>query len=332
MANNESKWKRWFTLLRIAISISLLAVLVWRMNWQQLGQAFRQLQFQYWFAALGIYLAAQMISAFRWQALARPLGFEGPLSRYGAFYFVGMFFNMMLPTSVGGDVVRAWYLDNRPGRRLHALVSVLVDRASGLLVLLGLACVAMALCPIILPRWVSLSVWATALAALAGILLLPFLHRWTSRFDRPHRLLRAVAVYRRCPRLLIGTSILSLIVQAANVGIVWIIGKGMDLHIPDSYYWIFVPMVTLLTMLPVSLNGMGVREGSTIVFLTPVNIAAGDAFSLSVIWFTVFVAASLLGWLVYLLGCYPKPAVEAEHEALCCHPDQGRTGESPTAA
>jgi uncharacterized membrane protein YbhN (UPF0104 family) len=329
---NESKWKRWFSLLRIAVSVSLLAVLALRTNWQQMDQAFQRLHFTRWLAALAIYLAAQMISAVRWQALARPLGFGGALWRYGAFYFIGMFFNMMLPTSVGGDVVRAWYLDHRRGKRLHALVSVLVDRASGLLVLLGLACVAMAFCPVILPPWVSWAVWATAAAALAGILLLPFLHRWTSRFDRPHRLLRAVAVYRHYPGLLLGTGILSLFVQGANVVIVWIIGDAMGLKIPPSYYWIFVPMVTLLTMLPVSLNGMGIREGSTILFLTPVNVADTDAFWLSILWFTVFVAASLMGWLVYLLGCYPKPAVESEHEALSCHSDQGRAGESPTAA
>jgi len=330
--NNESKWKRWFGLLRIAVSVSLLAVLAFRTNWGQLGQAFGQLQLRSWLAALGIYLVAQMISAVRWQALARPLGFGGAVWRYGAFYFIGMFFNMMLPTSVGGDIVRAWYLDHRPGRRLHALVSVLVDRASGLLVLLGVACIAMALCPILLPRWISVAVWTTAAISLAGILLLPFLHRWTSRFDRLHRLLRAVAVYVRYPKLLLGTGVLSVFVQGANVVIVWVIGDAMGLHVPASYYWIFVPMVTLLTMLPLSLNGMGIREWSTVLFLAPLGVGQNEALCLSILWFTVFTAASLIGGLVYLLGCYPKPEVESEHEALRCHPDQGRAGESPSAA
>jgi uncharacterized membrane protein YbhN (UPF0104 family) len=329
---NESKWKRWFSLLRIAVSVSLLAVLAFRTDWQQLGQAFRHLRLQSWLAALAIYLGAQMISAFRWQALAGPLGFAGAVWRYSAFYFIGMFFNMMLPTSVGGDVVRAWYLDHRPGRRLHALVSVLVDRASGLLVLLGVACIATALCPILLPRWISLAVWTTAAASLGGILLLPFLHRWTSRFDRPHRLLRAVAVYKRYPKLLLGTTVLSVFVQGANVVIVLVIGEAMGLGIERSYYWIFVPMVTLLTMLPLSLNGMGIREWSTVLFLAPRGIESHDAFCLSILWFTVFTAASVLGGLVYLLGCYPKPEVESEHEALRCHSDQGRAGEPQTAA
>jgi uncharacterized membrane protein YbhN (UPF0104 family) len=330
--NHEPQWKRWFGLLRIAVSVGLLTMLAFRTDWQQLGQAFRHLPPQSWLAALVIYVGAQMISAVRWQALAGPLGFGGAVWRYGAFYFIGMFFNMMLPTSVGGDVVRAWYLDHRPGKRLHALVSVLVDRASGLLVLLGVACVAMALCPIPLPRWVPLAVWTTAAGSVAGILLVPFLHRWTSRLDRLHRLLRAVAVYTRYPKLLVATGVLSVLVQGANVVIVLVIGRAMGLHIPASYYWIFVPMVTLLTMLPLSLNGMGIREWSTVLFLAPLGVESHDAFCLSILWFTVFTAASVLGGLVYLLGCYPKPEVESEHEALRCHSDQGRTGKPPTAA
>jgi hypothetical protein len=224
-------------------------------------------------------------------------------------------------------------LDHRPGRRLHALVSVLVDRASGLLVLLGVACIAMALCPIHLPPWISWAVWTTAVASLAGILLLPFLHRWSSRFDRIHRLLQAVAIYVRHPKLVLGTGLLSVFVQAANVVIVWVIGNAIGLkEVPWHYYWIFVPMVTLLTMLPLSLNGMGIREWSTVLFLAPLNVQPHDAFCLSILWFTVFTAASVLGGLVYLLGCYPKPQVESEHEALRCHSDQGRAGEPQTAA
>src|SRR5262249_52171202 len=125
---------------------------------------------------------------------------------------------------------------------------------------------------------------------------------------------------------------LSVFVQGANVVIVWVIGTAMGVHVPASYYWIFVPMVTLLTMLPLSLNGMGIREWSTVLFLAPLNVGQNEALGLSILWFTVFTAASLIGGLVYLLGCYPKPEVESEHEALSCDPDQGRAGQPPTAA
>src|SRR5205823_13782081 len=101
-----------------------------------------------WLAALALLALAQVVSAFRWQLLARPLGFRRSLGQYTGFYFVGMYFNLLLPTSVGGDVVRAWYLDGKSGRKLAAFLSVLVDRFSRLLILLFLACVAAAVCPV----------------------------------------------------------------------------------------------------------------------------------------------------------------------------------------
>jgi len=122
--------------LRLLVSGLLLGWLAWRTDWSQVGDAFANLRPDYWLAALGLYLATQLASSLRWQLLARPLGFELPVWRYAGFYFVGMFFNLFLPTSVGGDVLRAWYLDGGSGRRLKAFLSVFVDRLSGLLVLL----------------------------------------------------------------------------------------------------------------------------------------------------------------------------------------------------
>jgi uncharacterized membrane protein YbhN (UPF0104 family) len=128
------------------------------------------------------------------------------------------------------------------------------------------------------------------------------------------------------------TTALSVLVQAANVIIVWLAGLAIGATVPASYYWILVPMVTLLTMLPVSLNGMGVREGGMVLFLAPLGIATGTALSLALLWFAVFTSASLLGGLVYLFGRFPRPEVRDNHEPECGHSDQGRARQSWTAA
>src|SRR5205085_2875120 len=123
--------KKW----RLLGSLTLLAVLAWRLDWGRLASAFARLDVGLWLAALLVYLLTQFVSAVRWQALARLVGFDGGWGRYLAYYYVGMLFNLVLPTSVGGDVVRAWYLARQPGagpaagRRTAALLSVLADRA-----------------------------------------------------------------------------------------------------------------------------------------------------------------------------------------------------------
>src|SRR5262249_21718307 len=152
----------------------------WHTDWGQVAQAFARLRIGPWLAAVGVLVLAQVVSARRWQLVAEALGFHRPLRQLTGFYFIGMYFNLVLPPSVGGDVVRAWYLDGGSGRRLGAFLTVLLDRLSGLVVLLAVACVAVALCPLRLPAWVGWSVWG---AAGGGLLALGALPLVTSRLS-----------------------------------------------------------------------------------------------------------------------------------------------------
>jgi hypothetical protein len=112
---------------RLLGSLILVGLLAWRIDWRQVASAFAQLDATYWLLALGVYLLTQGVSAARWQILGRMLQLSGYWRDYLSHYFVGMFFNLVLPTSVGGDVVRAWYL----GRQQRTgSVSCRVDHAS----------------------------------------------------------------------------------------------------------------------------------------------------------------------------------------------------------
>jgi uncharacterized membrane protein YbhN (UPF0104 family) len=332
--------KRW----RLVGSAALLGVLAWRLDWRALGEAFAGLSAGAWLAAVGVYVAAQAVSAWRWQLLAGALGCGGPWRRYLSHYFIGMYFNLLLPTSVGGDVVRGWYLARCEGRRGPAFLSVLADRVSGLYVLLALACVAALCCPVALPAWLKLTVAGLAGAALTGLAALPLL----GRLPLGERVGGLVAAARLCLArrdLLLGTAALSLVVQLAAVLMVWLIGNGMGLRVPLAYYGVFVPVVTLVTLLPVSLNGMGLRELGTVALLAPLGVPAEAAVTLAVLQFAAFTAAALGGGAFYLSGRFPRPdddtrpvpagaGVEEtrDAEAVGGDPDQGRVRQPPTAA
>jgi uncharacterized membrane protein YbhN (UPF0104 family) len=303
--------RAWGTALRLGVTATLVAVLAWRLDWRGMWQELRQARWELCLAACFVYVAAQVVSGYRWKLLARPLGFDAPWSEFTRFYFIGMFFNMFLPTSVGGDVVRALYLDARPGRRLKAFLSVLVDRASGLLVLLLIACVAMSLCRIRLPEWVGSVVWGTASAGVMGVLLLWQLPRWQVGPGRLRRLVESSNIYFSQPGLIVGTTLLSVLIQAANVILVWLLGSAMGTPVPGSYYWIMVPMVTVLTLLP-SIGGIGLREWGMFVFLAPFDIPQKSAVGLAVLWFLVLIVAGLVGGLIYLLGSNVQAEVQAE--------------------
>ncbi len=301
-------------LLRILVTAGLLAWLILRTNAHELQDALRHTRLEYWLAAVGLYLAIQTISGFRWQLLSKPLGFKRSVGQCIRFYFVGMFFNLFLLTSVGGDVVRAWYLDGGSGRKTKAFVSVLADRSSGLIVLLLLACLGVALSPIPVERWITASVSCMGGFMVVGLILAPLLLGQARRFERIERLTDPLAVYFKLPQLMLLTTFLSLVIQAGNVVLVWLVGQAIGAAVPFSYYWIMVPLVTLLTLLPISLNGMGIREGSTILFLTPLGVNHATALTLAVLWFAVGTTASLFGGLVYLAGGLSKPASLRESE------------------
>jgi uncharacterized membrane protein YbhN (UPF0104 family) len=303
---------------RLLVSALLLGVLAWRADWGQLRSAAAGLDPLLWLAAAVLYVATQCVSSYRWQVMARPLGFDLPWRRFAGLFYVGTYFNLMLPTSVGGDVVRAWQLGGT-GRRSAALLSVLVERGSGLLVLLLLAVAATLGSPRPLEPWVTASVFGLAGCAAAGLLGLAVAGRLTRRRLGPDSRLgrlraagaEAWRVYRRRPGLVLTATGLSVYVQAVNVVVVWLIDRALGMGVPLSYYAIAVPVVTLLTLLPVSLNGMGVREAAMGLMLGPVGVAPTLAGSLAFLWFGVQVAAGLTGGVVYLCGRYaPPPAAE----------------------
>jgi uncharacterized membrane protein YbhN (UPF0104 family) len=327
--------------LRLAITLALLALVGWRTDWGKVVGAFAGLHIEWWLAAVAMLFATQVLSAKRWQMLARPFGFERTVGQLLSYYFIGMYFNLLLPTSVGGDVVRAWYLEGGSRQRLAAFVSVLLDRCSGLVVLLVFGCFGVLMAPPGLPTWIPMLVWATTTGAVLAIVVGCWLAQRGARLGTKLDRVRLALTVPRSPRVFAGATLLSLGVQAGNIVLVWQVGQALGAQVPFGYYWVMVPMVTLLTMLPVSVNGMGVRENATVLFLAPLGVPETIAMPLALLWFAVFLAISLLGGLVYLLGRFDRPVAAVEEPAA--HPeadngpfrgsaDQGRARQHRAAA
>jgi uncharacterized membrane protein YbhN (UPF0104 family) len=133
-------------------------------------------------------------------------------------------------------------------------------------------------------------------------------------------------------RVFFWTTILSVIVQFANVFIVWLIGRSLHISVPGSYFLLLVPTVTLLTLLPISLNGMGVREGGTALLLAPLGVEPSVAVTLAFLWFAAFVLPSLGGVVFYLASRVPRFEVQSDDSAVGGDPDQGRAGQPCAAA
>src|SRR5437667_7766964 len=107
--SSATRLRRW--LIRLALGLILLGLLIWKTDWRNLAAVFRQAEPMGWCVALFLYAGVQMsLSSSRWRVLAAPLGFQAPWRRYFTLYYIGTFFNLFLPTTMGGDVIRAWAL------------------------------------------------------------------------------------------------------------------------------------------------------------------------------------------------------------------------------
>jgi glycosyltransferase 2 family protein len=326
--------------IRIGVSVLLLTLIAWNTDWSDVAAKFANLRFEIWFAAIGVAALGQVASARRWQFYARELRFECSLAQYCAYYFIGTYFNLLLPTSVGGDVMRVWYLNGNSGRKWEALASVFLERLNGLLVLIAFACFGVLITSVPLPSWIQASVWGIAMCAVLGVAALPVLQRWEKLPLHRRQQLQTALTLLRVPNVTAWATVMSVLVQLFGVISLWFIGLSLGLEIPVAFYFILGPMVSLLTLLPVSLNGMGVREGGTVLFLAHLHIDRGSALTLALVWFATGAAVSLAGGFIYLFGAFPKAAPSPglaneeanEHGSVDRGTGQGREGELKKAA
>jgi uncharacterized protein (TIRG00374 family) len=332
----------WKPVLRAAVSGAILLVLAAKIDWEQVADAFRGARWGAWAGAAGIYCLAQLLSSLRWQWLSQPLGFDRPYRHYVGDYFVGMFFNLLLPTSVGGDAVRAIRLNAGSGRAMAALVSVLFDRLSGLLVLLAMACAAALSCSEPLPSWMTVAIYGMAGCALIGIALLPAMLRLVLKHAPRWRIVsrlgpmaysmqNALSQFRDRLGLVMATSALSLVIQLSGIVQVALIGEAVGADVSWMIYGVAVPMVALLTLLPVSLNGMGLREAGMVVFLQPAGVPPGLAVTIAFLWFCSQSISGMAGAIVYL-GGRTRRQEECHDDSVRDHSDQGRARQHRTAA
>jgi uncharacterized protein (TIRG00374 family) len=292
--------------VRIALSVGLLAWVLRQVGWQQVWQAVRQAHGPYLATALALSLAGIVVRAYRWRLLLNALDMRPSLARLTALYFVGTFFNNFLPTGVGGDVVRVYELAQESKRPAAAVGTVLLDRASGLLVLFLIALVALAFSyPLVSPQiaaaivWLFVAGWGGSAFVLQRHWLQRLgLWRWAEKVDLLRGAYEAVIA---CGARAIGSAMgvsleLNVLLMAMNV----LIARSLGVQISLWYFLLFVPIISFLLVLPVSLSGLGVRESGYVYLFGQAGVPAHLALSLSLIVYTfINVVPGIIGAVVY---------------------------------
>jgi len=302
--------------LRVGISALLMLWLLFKTESTEIVHSLATISPIVWIIAFLLYMCTQLISTVRWYIIAKSLGFKGKWHTYLGYYFVGMYFNLFLPTSIGGDLLKVLFLSREDKKRLKATYSVLADRVFGLLAMFLLGSAAVIINPYALPQHFRIILLSISAAMLATPLLLFFIknlikNRWPEigkRLDLTLQLLKN-------KKVTISALLLSLVMQFIGMLIIGILAKDMGLTPPLSFYFAVYPMIALITFLPISLNGIGIRESGFVFFLSLKGIPIEKALTLSFSFFAVQVAAALLGGGAYILGAHKKsiPAAAVSH-------------------
>jgi uncharacterized membrane protein YbhN (UPF0104 family) len=237
-----------------------------------------------------------------------PLG----VSRLARIYAVSPFSGTFLPTTAGGDVTRALLVTRRAPELGRVVVSILVDRAGGLVGLIAIAWVALVVEPSQVPDDSrTLLTWATIVLAGGALLRVAAAFRRAGAIRRlvPARLVttardaRAVLRdYARDPRLLASWLLLSVAYQALIALQLVLLGRAIQVDPPFTTAAVALALVTLITLIPISIGDFGVREGSYVVLLGGVSIAASDVTLISVLSVAALLVASLAGAYLIVRG------------------------------
>ena len=298
---------------RIAVSVAALWLLAREADVAAIVELLATTRLGPLIAGFAIYIAGQVITAWRWQLIAWAVGFHRPLSAMVRYYFIGMFFAAFAPSTLGADVVRSLYLARADGRWIVALNTALFDRICGLAMLVALVLLAFACCG-------SFGLPATLVAATAGIggaialgwWALPALLRTFLPVDNRVRRLVEVDLgpFWNDHALLVKAATISFGFHVWQVCAAILVGTAVGLDVRWSYYFVFHPLAAILGALPISLGGIGVRELGYVWFLTnAASVPDEHAAAFAVLWLAVLLASSAVGGLVFLLGRDPLPSL-----------------------
>ncbi len=297
-------------LLKLFVTVSLCVIILWKGDWEDILAQFRHVHRVGIAVVFLCMVLCVTISAYKWQLLLNIHGASFAFRRLHAYYFIAMFFNNFLPTSIGGDGYRIYKTWNNPRSKTSAVISVFVERITGILSLLLLGWIGAILGYVQHGNEISRIVMLIGLVgvALSTPALLLLTNRSLARRLIGHRRLPAILKdvlehlgdYRRS----LGTSLLVIVVSLGFhlFTLAWmslLIGSvGGDMELIDLV--VVMAVVSVAAVLPISINGIGVVDGVFIYLSVQFGLDYDVALSVMLLQRALLIPISLFGGLLYL--------------------------------
>ena len=301
------------TILRVVIGIGLIAILVWRLDINKILINIRSIESIFLVYAVIPYFFFIVVSAWRWQVLLVHKKFNISFARTLIIYFIATFFNNFLPTTIGGDVMRVLY--SMKERRADALATVLVDRILGFVGLFVFALLAVLYLFVVKGQTEFLPFTLGGLIIIIIITYLFFSERAYNKLspivqkiklfrigDRLNRLHEAATDFSGAWSTIIVCVALSIIIQALLAIGPFFVMQGMLINNKVSMlpFFIYVPIINVISMIPISFNALGVREYFYVLLFSRVGFTAETSVVISLVAFFLYFILSLVGGILFI--------------------------------
>ncbi|MEP7118309.1 MAG: lysylphosphatidylglycerol synthase transmembrane domain-containing protein [Acidobacteriota bacterium] len=301
--------------LRLGVTAAILWWLSSRIDMRAAAAAVASVSLPHLALVLALVALDRAVMIGRWLLLLRAAGIAVSTRVATRLFLVSSFVGSFLPAGVGGDAARAWGLSQLTAKLGDALASVVVDRVLGVLALAAMGAVGLAVAT---PGGSTLRVIAAvAVVGLAcvGAFWGDAVLRWvvpSHRHGGPvtRRVLRladAVARYRDHRGALASVMAWSMVVQLLRITQAYVLGLGLGIHVPFSYYLLFMPLGLLVLLLPISVSGFGVPQGVIVWLLRPVGVPDALSFALATLIVLTGLAGNLPGLLLWMKPAAPAP-------------------------
>ena len=305
------------TLAKLLVSVGMIAFLLTRLNSSELLARLAHTQPQWVLFALALYVLAIFLGVLKWYALVRVQISDVSFGDLVTFTFTGLFAGNVLPTNIGGDIVRVVML----ARTEHdaseaATISVVVDRLMGLVAFFGVTLLSAAVALSLWTHSAELEAVETSVLAVAGVIAvasalffsrrvarqLRVIFEWSplTRFKpRALRLYYAIQVYRANYGALVANVALSASILVVATFVWYAVARALGLHISLLYFFLFNPLIAFVLLLPISFNGLGPKEAATVFFFGLIGVPSESAFAMSILFHAIIVLTSLPGGVLW---------------------------------
>lgn len=296
------------SLIKFALSILMVWIVFRSVNFENLRTTFLSMSPITVVLVVVGYTVGQLISSVKWWTIAHRGGIKTPYPTALKAYFIGMFLNCFSFGMLGGDAARGILVAQGLPKKTEGIASVIADRVHGLTVL---SCIALVTSAIMGTDRVAPGLIQLLLLLVAGcsvgwlvgpwlLLKLPFVS--SSKIGR--KLGQVMEIFPRDPRTLVSITLLSIVFHLLQISLHAVMAAGMGIDISFTTLLLVIPFVNIVCSLPISWNGLGVREKAYTYFLTaaPAIVTTEQAVTFGALWLLAVTVSSAIGGIVAIIS------------------------------